>query len=223
MTLPAGRDRTVRGWWPARTVPARGRHDAEPCPRQRRAGARSCRSPAGRGPSPRTATQAASTSPWTTSRFRADAVSASAAGPRTGVSSMSRDQTTAGHSAVFRLSLLLQGGACGAAAGALSDAGRLRRRGVRTPAGSRRRVPGNGDPAAAPRVGGRLELPAGGQWVPDDGHYGMWWTEGKVLRRRWSRTRRSRARLCRPRRCGGVARPACPGAADLQAVTRLGW
>ncbi len=42
-------------------------------------------------------------------------------------------------------------------------------------------------------VGGHLELPAGGQWVPNDGHYGMWWTERKVLRRRCARTRRSRA------------------------------
>lgn len=43
------------------------------------------------------------------------------------------------------------------------------------------------------------------------------------LRARTQRSRCSRAHLCRPRRCGGVARPACPGAADLQAVTRLGW
>ena len=44
--------------------------------------------------------------------------------------------------------------------------------------------------------------------------------------RRTLRTERSpsvRGHTCRPRRCGGVARPACPGAADLQAVTRLGW
>lgn len=40
---------------------------------------------------------------------------------------------------------------------------------------------------------------------------------------RASPSRGSRARLGRPRRRGRVARPACPGAADLQAVTRLGW
>ena len=30
-------------------------------------------------------------------------------------------------------------------------------------------------------VGGHLKLPAGGQWVPDDGHYGVWPTRREVF------------------------------------------
>jgi len=51
-------------------------------------------------------------------------------------------------------------------------------------------------------VSGHLELPAGGQWVPDGGHHGMWWTEWKALRRRPSRTRRC---TCDRGRCASRA------------------
>ena len=42
-------------------------------------------------------------------------------------------------------------------------------------------------------VGGHLKLPAGGQRVPNDGHYGVWSAAKGGLRRRRSRTRRLRA------------------------------
>jgi hypothetical protein len=72
-------------------------------------------------------------------------------------------------------------------------------------------------------VGGHLKLPAGGQWVPNDGHYGVWSATRECHRRRRPRTRRlvapvayqprarSGRRLCPGGRSGGPPFVCCPG------------
>ena len=90
---PAGRrtrrrGRAVPGWWPGRRAAGRRTASRPPCRAPRRAGARSCRSPAGRDGRPGGRDRPTRTSPWTTSRPRAAANAwGRAAGSGTGASS----------------------------------------------------------------------------------------------------------------------------------------